>query len=212
MDDNNSKQITNEQIEQYKPLINKIIQQLLAKKLPLMYDDMQGYAYEGLMYAYRTFREGTSQNFTQYAAWCIRNFILTGMNEEGHTIKFNNYHQKKAAEAGETLVVRSIDTFYGDDDGNNPEDKLGFLGVSDEVDNLEEFAGIIIAYVKSHFPPRDADIFITSMGFSGKVKGKDIAAKYGISSALVTITNKKIIRAIRENKTLMSTLECYLEC
>lgn len=210
MDDNKTLQVTDEQIKQYVPLINKIIQQMLAKKLPLMYDDMLGYGYEGLMYAYRTFREGTSQNFTQYAAWCIRNFIFTGMNEEGRVIKFNAYHQKKAEANDETLVIKSISSFY--DDNDNADDKLGFLSRDDEYVNLEEVADVIIKYVNEHFSQRDADIFISSMGFDcGKIKGKDLAQKYGISSASVTIINKKIIRNIRSNPQLMKYIEEFLE-
>ena len=89
---------------QYKNLMFKIVNQY-SGKLPLQFDDIVGAAMEGFTKALNSYKTGTSQSFQQYAAWCMRNNILTSANEEGHVVKFNAYQQKKAKERGESTRI-----------------------------------------------------------------------------------------------------------
>lgn len=196
---------------QYKNLMFKIVNQYVGK-LPLSFDDIVGAAMEGFTKAMNGYREGTSQSFQQYAAWCMRNNILTSANEEGHVVKFNAYQQKKAKERGEsTFITQSISNIYED----SQEDKLEILGVEDpEIDNVDEREIFfnLFKWLETNFSNRDCEIFYLYFGLNGRVqtKGIDIAKQFKISAATVTVTNKKIIKKIKENEYMLSCLRSLL--
>lgn len=196
---------------QYKNLMFKIVNQYVGK-LPLPFDDIVGAAMEGFTKAMNGYREGTSQSFQQYAAWCMRNNILTSANEEGHVVKFNAYQQKKAKERGEsTFITQSISNIYED----SQEDKLEILGVEDpEIDNVdpEEVFSDLFKWLEYNFTKRDCEIFYLYFGLNGRTqtKGIDIAKQFKVSAATVTVTNKKIIKKLKENKTMLSCLRDLL--
>lgn len=195
----------------YKNLMFKIVNQY-SGKLPLQFDDIVGAAREGFVKAMNSYKTGTSQSFQQYAAWCMRNNILTSANEEGHIVKFNAYQQKKAKERGETtFITQSISNIYED----TQEDKLEILGVEDpEVDNLsyEEVLSDLFKWMEFNFSQRDCEMFYLYFGLNGREsqKGIDIAKKFNVSAATVTVTNKKIIKKIKENPTMLESLRSFL--
>lgn len=196
---------------QYKNLMFKIVNQYVGK-LPLTFDDIVGAAMEGFVKAMNGYKEGTSQSFQQYAGWCMRNNILTSANEEGHVVKFNAYQQKKAKERGEsTFISQSISNIYED----TQEDKLEILGVEDpEVDNLsyEEVMTDLFKWLEFNFSKRDCEMFYMYFGLNGReeTKGIDIAKHFNVSAATVTVTNKKIIKKIKENPTMMEALRLFI--
>lgn len=196
---------------QYKNLMFKIVNQYTGK-LPLQFDDIVGAAMEGFTKALNSYKTGTSQSFQQYAAWCMRNNILTSANEEGHVVKFNAYQQKKAKERGEsTFISQSISNIYED----TQEDKLEILGVEDpEFDNFDEGEALsnLFSWLEYNFSKRDCEIFYLYFGLNGRTmtKGVDIAKKFKVSAATVTVTNKKIIKKLKENETLLNELRDLL--
>ena len=196
---------------QYKNLMFKIVNQYVGK-LPLPFDDIVGAAMEGFTKAMNSYKEGTSQSFQQYAGWCMRNNILTSANEEGHIVKFNAYQQKKAKERGEsTFITQSISNIYED----SQEDKLEILGIEDpEIDNVsdEEVFSNLFTWLEHNFSNRDCEIFYLYFGLNGRTqtKGIDIAKQFKVSAATVTVTNKKIIKKIKENEMMLSYLRNLL--
>jgi len=196
---------------QYKNLIFKIVNQYVGK-LPLDFDDIVGAAQEGFVKAMNSYKVGTSQSFQQYAAWCMRNNILTTANEEGHVVKFNAYQQKKAKERGEsTFISQSISNIYEE----TQEDKLEILGVDDpEFDNFDETEAFsdLFTWMEYNFSKRDCEIFYLYFGLNGRTqtKGIDIAKQFNVSAATVTVTNKKIIKKLKTNDTLLEALRSLL--
>lgn len=192
---------------QYKNLMFKIVNQYTGK-LPLPFEDIVGAAMEGFTKALNSYKTGTSQSFQQYAGWCMRNNILTTANEEGHVVKFNAYQQKKAKERGEsTFISQSISNIYED----TQEDKLEILGTEDpEFDNFDETEALtnLFTWMEYNFSKRDCEIFYLYFGLNGRpqTKGIDIAKQFKVSAATVTVTNKKIIKKVKENPVLLDNL------
>lgn len=199
--------------KKYVPLLHKIANQLMCKTPPEMtYNDLLGYGEEGIVYAMNTFKDGMGQTFQQYLAWCIRNKMFTGINEEGHTIKFSAYSQKKAKEGnGEYISVTSISSIGGNsEDGEDSisDDHIAQLGVEQQEPNPPEVWKQICEWAKSNFSERDADMFIRFYGLDGEepMEGKELAVKYGVSNCCVTISKKKIIEAIKKSNELKDLL------
>ena len=184
--------VTNEQVLKYEPLVHKIANQLQGSS-QLPYDDLVGFGFEGLLNAFKTYRNNEKQTFIQYAGWQIRYAILNANNNEGNIVKYTYYHQKKE----QKMAVSFIDR----DDTNV---------------QLEYDGGCDVVMVRQHlykelemkFSARDCDIFYRTYGLKDYdyEKSKDIARFYNISSASVTIINQKIIAYIKSNETLMDVL------
>ena len=95
--------ISNELVEKYEPLVNKITKQFVDK-VKVSWDDVKSMAYEGLAIAFNTYdSERSKMTFVQFAGFAIRNNILTGLNNELRTVKLSAYAQKKAVERGEAV-------------------------------------------------------------------------------------------------------------
>ena len=196
----------------YIPLLYKIVNQWVGK-LPLEFDDIVGYAQEGFVYSMNTYKSDTTQTFKQYAAWCMRNFILSGANEEGHTVKYSAYNQKKTKDAGgSTYIMRSIDMNW-DSRENGPFETIAGIDEIPIDGTAEDAYREMHKFVVKNFSVRDCDMFFRTYGLFGKEaeKCKDIANSYNLSAASVTITNKKIIKAIQNDKDLMEILVKLLE-
>ena len=190
---------------QYQPLLHKIANQMVLKIPPEMsFDDVLGYGNEGIVYAMNTYKDNLGQSFQQYLGWCIRNKILTGINEEGHTIKFSAYHQKKAKEGNsDYLSFSSIDSYTRDDDNDEaPSSRMSQLGVSYNPLEDKDIAKKFYKWVYANFSERDADIFIRFYGLDGKkpMSGKELSEKYGVSNCCITLCKKKIIETIKKSK------------
>lgn len=199
----------NELAKKYVPLLHKIANQQYLKCPPEMtYDDLVGYGQEGMVYAMNTFKEGTSQSFQQYLGYCILHKIQTGINQEGHTIKFSAYHQKKAKEGKCDYVsvtpFSALNTHSEDED--DASDHLEELGVVDNHENPVEVWRRVCEWAKKNFSQRDSDIFIKFYGLDGDepVEGKILAKKYGVSSCCVTVSKKKIIEALKKTEFMDS--------
>ena len=70
---------SNKLVEKYEPLINKLVNQY-SKKSKYSWTEIKSMAYEGFALAISKYDEKRSDmDFTKYAAFAIRNAILTGL-------------------------------------------------------------------------------------------------------------------------------------
>lgn len=199
--------------KKYVPLLHKIAKQLAMKMPPEMtYDDLIGYGEEGIVYAMNTYKPDKGQTFQQYLGWCIRNKMFTGINEEGHTIKFSAYSQKKVKENNGEYInvvpISSIGSSNDDDDDNMADDHIEQLGVEQQSINQSDVWKQVCEWVKDNFSERDTNMFIKFYGLDGQepMEGKELAEKYGVSNCCVTVSKKKIIEAIKKSNELKDLL------
>lgn len=196
---------------QYEPLVNKLVNQFHSKGTTT-WDQLSSMAWEGFAIAINNYDDQRSaMNFTQYAAFAIRNNILTSLDEELRTVKLSNYAQKKATSRGETL----FNTVSIDCSSNNEEDDRSIkqkvilrISAKAKFDDGDVFE-YVYNRVESAFPERDCNIFYKSFGLKGfdDTKGKDIAKEFGISEGLVSQKVKKITTFIRKDNELCEMLQ-----
>ena len=163
----------NELAKKYMPLVKKISHQML-NQCSLEYDEIEGFAWVGLVLAMNTYDSSkSSMSFTSYAAYGIRNAILNGINDTGRTISISYYKQKKMKENGEE-VPSSISLNKNFDN----EDHLANLGFEDDV-LLDNPWDVLIKKLKENFDEEWVDMFCSLYGLDGHEveKGKEIAAR-----------------------------------
>lgn len=201
---------TNDIVRQYEPLVNKLTNQFVSK-VAISWNEVKSMAYEGLAIAINTYdSEKSSMNFTQFAAFAIRNNILTSLDNELRTVKMSAYNQKKAAEAGETSfsTVR-IDYSVGcsDDDNRKPQEiKLGMF--EDEKFSDGDVFDYLFTRLGDKFNERDCEIFYRTYGLNGfdDMTGVEISKLFGLSIASISVINKKIINYIKKDVELCEML------
>lgn len=203
MEQMNSKQI-NELVKTYEPLINKMVKQFVEKvKYP--WSEIKSMAYEGFALAISEYDKTKSEmNFTQYAAYAIRNNILNCLANETRTVKFSYYAQSKE----ETINIISIDKPINDNDTKCAHETLYGL----KYEYSPEVVGIdyIINKIEKLYGARDKEIFCLYFGLKGKeIKGKDIAKQLKISTALVSQRIKALIRDIKKDHEMFEILKDY---
>lgn len=208
--------ITNEMVLKYKPLVIKISNQF-SKKTHVPYSDIESVAWEGLVLAFKNYdTRRSTMSFLSYAAYSIRNNILTAISNEFQLIKLSPYAQKwcQTHDCNITKTPISIDTNESiDDDENNTNfDTERYLytqntskydeSITDITSNIE--ISNLFEILQNKFSERDFNIFIKSYGLFGEnLEKKSIIAQiYNISPASVTQINKKIINFIRNNSDL----------
>lgn len=194
---------------QYEPLVNKMVNQFFSRGLT-SWDQLKSMAYEGLAIALNTYDDQrSSMNFTQFAAFAIRNNILTSLDNELRTVKLSNYAQKKVSERGESLFnTVSIDVNIRQDDDNRKPQELRLNMVTNAKFDDGDVFEYMYQRLESTFADRDCKIFYKVFGLSGydEMKGKDIAKEYNISEGLVSQKVKKITTWIRKDNELCEML------
>lgn len=200
-------------VKQYEPLVNKLTKQFSAK-VAVSWMEIKSMAYEGLALAIEQYDDSRSNmNFMQYAAFAMRNNILTCLDNESRTVKMSNYAQKKAAELGETTFnTVSIDRSIRADEEKKPlEVKLGM--VSNETFSDGDTFEYLYTRLDEEFDARDKEMFYMTFGLHGydDMKNKDIAKHFGVSEALTSQKVKKVIKWIRKDTDLCEVLSNLLE-
>lgn len=195
---------------QYEPLVNKLVNQWYKKGIT-SWDQLKSMAYEGLALAINTYDDERSKmNFMQFAAFAIRNNILTSLDNELRTVKLSNYAQKKASEKGETLFnTVSIDVrIRQDDDRRTPQELRLNMYTNAKFGDGDVFS-YIYSRLETEFSERDCKIFYKVFGLRGcdETKGKDVAKEYGISEGLVSQKIKKITSWIRKDNEMCEMLQ-----
>lgn len=195
----------NSMVKKYEPLVNKMVSQFVGK-VAISWNEVKSMAYEGLVIAINSYdEEKSSMNFTQFAAFAIRNNILTSLDNELRTVKMSNYAQKKAAEAGEASfsTVRINTNSNDDDDRKCPQEiKLGMY------ENEKFSDGDVFEYMYSRledkFNTRDCEIFYRIYGLKGyeELTGVKLAKMYNVSVPTISVINKKIINYIKKDNEL----------
>lgn len=196
----------------YKPLVNKLTKQFYDRGLT-QWDQIESMAWEGFAIAMHTYDDTRSKmNFTQFAAFAIRNNILTSLDNELRTVKLSNYAQKKATEAGETLFnTVSIDYNVRDDEHTTPREiKLNMVTKS-KFDDGDVFE-YMYTRLEENFSKKECEIFYKVFGLKGfeETKGKDVAKQLGVSEGLISQKIKKITSWIRKDNDICEMLQNLL--
>ena len=194
---------------QYEGLVNKMTYQF-ASKIAMDWNDIKSMAYEGLALAIEQYdSERSSMNFMQFAAFAIRNNILTSLDNEARTIKMSAYNQKKAKEAGITNYKIRIDLQVNQPDDDSKAIKEMVLGTYEDAKFADgDVFETIYEMLGEKFSARDCEIFFRTFGLNGyeEEKCKDIAKMFELSIGMVSIVNKKIIKYIRSNENMCELL------
>ena len=209
------KQLREKIAKQYIPLLHKIANQMILKKPEEMdFQDILGFGNEGMVYAMNTYNSEKGLSFQQYLGWCIRNKILSGINEEGHTIKFSAYAQNKAKLGkSEYISTVSMSSLFSNDDDDKPQsDRLPQIGDCESNKSDQSVWEKVCEWARKNFSERDSDMFIRFYGLDGQEpeEGKKLASKWGVSSCCVSVSKKKIIDAIKKSKELKDLLSDLL--
>ena len=200
----------NELAKQYEPLVNKLTKQY-TESIRTNWEDIKSYAYEGLAIAMNTYNPDKSKmTFTQFAAFSIRNNILTSVNNELRTVKLNAYAQKKALEHGEAVFnTVSIDTNVNSEDNTGITSAKYWSVLSESAKFSDgDIFDTLYSKLEDKFSQRDCDIFYMTFGLKDYdvIKGKDIAKIYNISRSSVSIKINSIICYIRKDNELVEIL------
>lgn len=203
----------NAMVKQYEPLVNKMVKQFV-NKVAVDWNDVKSMAYEGLVIAINTYdSEKSSMNFTQFAAFAIRNNILTSLDNELRTVKMSAYNQKKAAEAGDaSFSTVRINTNESDDDRKTPQEiKLGMY--ENEHFSDGDVFDYLYTRLEDKFNTRDCEIFYRTYGLKefDDMTGVEIAKMYKLSIASISIINKKIINFIKNDEELCEMLASLVQ-
>lgn len=194
---------------QYEGLVNKMTYQF-ASKIAMDWNDIKSMAYEGLALAIEQYdSERSSMNFMQFAAFAIRNNILTSLDNEARTIKMSAYNQKKAKEEGITNYKIRIDLQVNQPDDDSKAIKEMVLGTYEDAKFADgDVFETIYEMLGEKFSARDCEIFFRTFGLNGyeEEKCKDIAKMFELSIGMVSTVNKKIIKYIRSNENMCELL------
>ena len=202
----------NQLVSQFEPLINKLVGQFY-NQVHCSWDDLKSMAYEGFAIAINKYDAKRSKmNFTQYAAFSIRNNILSSLDEELRTVKLSAYAQKKVKEqGGTTFNTISIDQPYTGDDDVTPRETVMGMYENENFSNGNVFE-YLYSRLEEHFQKRDYEIFYKTFGLKGydETPGKKIAKEYGISEGLVSQRLKRVITYIKHDKDLCEMLSSLI--
>jgi len=226
-------------VQQYTPLIHKVIRQWIGKS-NLGVDDLLSVAYEGITYAMNKFgkRKVRDENgkwveaekddktakysFTQFAAYCIDNSIREEIKHASHLVRVPASQQsKERQEKGHNTKKYAVsgDVGIGKNDNGNTRTLFdildtgenGYKGInSEDLDKLWKF---VYQKLADNFKERDLNIFYSAFGLNGhkKIKGKELAKKYGIGESAITPIKKKIIKFIKDDKAMWTAFNEILD-
>ena len=208
-----TEQEKNQLVAQYEPLINKLVAQFY-KAVVYDWDSIKSMAYEGFSLALNKYDEQrSSMTFMQFAAFEIRNNIMTCLTNESRTVKLPFNEQKKRKDNSETLfttVSMDLTRDNGNDEVAPREIKLGMYENAkfDDGDVFEYF----YTRLEQTFPKRECEMFYKTFGLKGyeETPNLKIAEEYGVSEGLISQKKKKIIEWIRKDKDLCEMLSNLL--
>jgi RNA polymerase sigma factor (sigma-70 family) len=162
--------------------------------------------------------------FRQYAGWCIRNRILSEINQNSRTVRINNYAYKKMKREGDISrsFIASIDQMGGDSEEGGTTDRIPELGEEPEVfkrdqSKDEERYKELCKIIEARFPMKKAVIFYKIFGLNGEkeTSARTIGAEMGMSEQRIAQVKKEILLYLRSNPKAMEMLgmlrEMYTE-
>lgn len=176
----------NEITKQYYPLITKLTNQYLEGNDSEL---VRGAAEYGFSYALNTYKEGTSQSFLQYAAWCMRNFILNDIKAYSSVVRNepNSQHYSDCEEFSDKLAYE--DDHYTDD--------------------YDRIVRIIREKIEAKYNLEKCEMLYHSMALFGykKMTLKELSIQYGISQPGIKQMNDRIISYIRSDEELLQEVK-----
>lgn len=221
-------------VKQYGQLVYKIVNQFLGKE-NLDKAELVSAGFEGLTKAINTYKKpvqksdmgnaedaeeaetARSTSFKQYASYMIRYSILAEIYDNSRTIRMSYNDRRNAYAKGETTnLTKSLDSVVGRNDDDYAQDHQASLGTNDHINAQEQQKKweMLFDELGKHFSKRDVIVFLKYFGLGGEKqeKGKDIAAEFNMTPAMVThIVTKKIIPFMKSNEQLMDILSDLLD-
>lgn len=201
-------------VKKYENLVYKMTLQYV-KQGTMDFNSVKSMAYEGLVLAFNRYDEKRSNmSFLQYAAFSIRNNILSSLDKEMRTVYMSAYQQNKATEAGDALwTTVSVDEPIPGTDG-----KLTQMNIIINKSEEAKFSdGDVYDYLynrlEEEFSVRDCLIFYKFFGLKEfeEQKGKDLAVEFNLSAGHISAVVKKIIVYIRKDNELCEMLANLLK-
>ena len=196
----------------YEPLVSRMGSQFY-KTVKCPWEDLRSMALEGLAIALNTYDpKKSNQTFIQFAAFAIRNNILTSLDEELRTVKLSAYAQEKIKTEGGTLFNSvSIDRPYQGDDDLKPRETVMGMYCEETFSNGDVF-DYLYSRIEDEFSVRDYTIFYRHFGLKDYevTPNKVIAQELGVSEGLISQRLKKIIDFIRNDRDLCEMLSSLL--
>lgn len=210
--------------KKYEPLVHKIAKQWLGK-INLTYNDILSCCYEGLTYAMNTYGKKNkkskaddeavaSYTFGQYAAYCMRNHVVGWGVADSHLVRIPTSQQKKERDLKghntKNISVSGDKTVGHNDEGSKTMfDFISSTSSSEKnLDNedLEKLWNRIWDVLEKEFDSNILDIWYSFYGLNGhkKMKNKEIAEKYNVTSSNITYYCFKINSFIKKNKKILS--------
>lgn len=194
---------------QYEPLINKLTTQFYHQ-VKYSWDDIKSMAYEGFALALNKYDENRSgMSFMSFAAFEMRNNIMTRLTEESRVVKLPFEEQKKRKENGLPLFNSvSIDHSSSDDeDGLKPREIVMGMYEKAKFDDGDVF-DYFYSRLEDKFPPRECEMFYMAFGLNGfeETPNQDIAKHFGVSEGLISQKKKKVLEWIRKDTELCEML------
>lgn len=200
----------NQLVVQYEPLINKLTAQFFHK-VQYNWDDLKSYAYEGFALALNKYdSERSEMSFMSFAAYEMRNNIMTRLTEESRTVKLPFEEQKRRKERGETLFTSvSIDrpSRNSEDENLRPRETAMGMSIGAKFDDGDIFE-YLYSRLEDRFPQRECEMFYMTFGLKGydEIPNRDIAQHFGVSEGLVSQKKKKILEFIRKDSEFCEML------
>lgn len=221
-------------IKQYGPLVYKIANQFIGKE-NLDKAELISVGFEGLTQAMNTYQKPIDKSeleddaereeaekakrtsFKTWASYKIRWTILGEIYDNSRTIRMSYNDRRNAYTKGETTnLTTSLDSMAGKDgEEGSMQDHIAGLATTDTLTASEQQKrwDKLFDELGKHFSKRDMVVFLKYFGLGGEKeeKGKDIAAEFNMTPAMVThIVTKKILPYIKSNEDLMDIMSDLL--
>lgn len=201
-------------------LVRAIASKFIGKS-GLDMDDLVSAGLEGLAVAISKYDEGKGQTFRQYAGWCIRNTILSEINQNSRTVRINSYAYDKMKESGDMSVsfMVSIDRMVPSDSEDRFSSIDTILGLRTQPDTFkceystdEDMYSELYRAIERRFKDKSVIIYkIFGVNGHSACTAREIGTEMGISEVRVSQTKKEIMDWIRSERKLAAKLENLID-
>lgn len=202
----------NSMVIKYEPLINKLTSQFYHKTM-MNWEDIRSAANLGFCQAMNKYDKSRSNmSFMSFAAFEMRNTIMTCLTNESRTVKLPFEEQKKLKNIGKgTFNSVSIDHRSQEDDDTKPRETVMGMAIPAKFDDGNVFE-YLFSRLEDRFESIDCEIFYMTFGLNGRkeLQNKEIAKKLGLSEGRISQRKKEIIKFIRKDADLCEMLASLL--
>ena len=225
-------------VKQYTPLMNKIANDNIGKS-SLGKPELLSAAMTGLVQAMNDYRKNEKElsaendpdieetkkahrmTFAKYAAYRMQQQILKDINWYSRTVRIpTKTYQRHKDDEDFNYSSSSIDTLMGgNEDGESIADRMKELSVdpkdfelSTAKKNVDAAMKSIYKMIEDRFNMQKASIFYMTFGLNGYniERATDIAKKFGLSPANISMSNKRIAKFLKETPAAQPLLKVLL--